>query len=396
MLDEFEARQRILDKVSPAPVIWVPLELSQGQVLAQAINGIIDSPVFDNSSMDGYAVRAEETQTGSLLKVAELEQAAGPDFQLVLEPGEAIRIFTGAAIPEGANAVIMQEDVERTDGVIKITEGVEKSENIRRRGGDVCAGQLLLSRGELMTPTRIGLIASQGISEIPVHCRPMVNVITTGDELVDPGAPLIPGEIYNSNGPMLKAAAEHAGAIASTDHALDDVDMLGLTLENAISTGDIVIIAGGVSVGERDYVKQVLQSLGVITDFWRVNVKPGKPFLFGQHPDGTLVFGLPGNPVSAYVTFNIFALPAIRKALGVSVVSSEAGQGTISGVAQEEMKNTGDRPHYLRGKSENGAIALSGTQQSHAVFGLSKANCLIRLEPGQVISKGEPVSAFVI
>lgn len=396
MLDEFEARQRILDQVEACSVIWVPLELAANQVLAQSITGVIDSPVFDNSSMDGYAVRAEEAQTGSVLKVAEREQAAGPDQHLELLRGEAIRIFTGAAIPQGADAVIMQEDVERADDTIKVTEGVVSGENIRRRGGDVCAGQLLLSRGDLLTPSRIGLIASQGIPEVPVHCRPMVNIITTGDELVEPGAPLIPGEIYNSNGPMLKAAAEQAGAIAATDHAIDDIDMLGMTLENALTTGDIVIIAGGVSVGERDYVKEVLNSLGVVTDFWKVNVKPGKPFLFGKHADGTLVFGLPGNPVSAFVTFNIFALPAIRKRLGLAVRAQDAGIGSVTGPALEDMQNKGDRPHYLRGISSSKGIALSGTQQSHAVFGLSKANCLIRLKPEEQIAKGETVTGFTI
>jgi molybdopterin molybdotransferase len=151
-----------------------------------------------------------------------------------------------------------------------------------------------------------------------------------------------------------------------------------------------------VSVGERDYVKEVLNELGVVTEFWRVKVKPGKPFLFGTHHDGTLVFGLPGNPVSAYVTFSLFVAPVIRRLLGHDTEPSSVGLGTVSGLAEETMRNPGDRPHYLRGICENGRVRLSGTQQSHAIFGLSRANCLIRLEPGQEVAPGDSVACHWI
>jgi len=152
------------------------------------------------------------------------------------------------------------------------------------------------------------------------------------------------------------------------------------------------VIAGGVSVGERDYVKEVLGGLGVVTDFWRVKVKPGKPFLFGWHPDGTLVFGLPGNPVSAYVTFALFVAPVIRRLLGHEIDAASVGMGSVAAVAEEMMDNPGDRPHYLRGICENGRVRLSGTQQSHAIFGLSRANCLIRLDPEQKVAPGDSVT----
>lgn len=396
MLEEWEARRRILELTSPGSVIWVPLELALDQVIAQDVSAVIDSPVFDNSSMDGYAVRAAEAATGDQLKVNPMVQAAGGDLGVLCESGEAVRVFTGAVIPQGADAVIMQEDVERRGDRIEILEGVEPGENIRRRGSDVCAGQKLLRRGEVMTPARLGLLASQGIPEIPVHARPLVQIVTTGDELVEPGAPLIPGEIYNSNSPMLQAAVSKAGGIGAVSHACDEPGELKEVLSRTLAAADMVVIAGGVSVGERDYVKESLTDLGVITEFWRVKVKPGKPFVFGRHPDGTLVFGLPGNPVSAYVTFSLFVAPVIRRLLGHEVTEGTAGLGEVSGIATEVMSNPGDRPHYLRGICEGGRIRLSGTQQSHAIFGLSRANCLIRLGPEEEIKIGDPVSGFAI
>jgi len=396
MLEEWEARRRILELTSPGSVIWVPLELALDQVIAQEVSAVIDSPVFDNSSMDGYAVRAVEAATGNQLKVNATVQAAGGDLGVHCASGEAVRVFTGAVIPEGADAVIMQEDVERRGDRIEILEGVEPGENIRRRGSDVCTGQKLLRRGEVMTPARLGLLASQGIPEIPVHARPLVQIVTTGDELVEPGAPLIPGEIYNSNSPMLQAAVSKAGGIGATSHACDEPGELKEVLSRALAAADMVVIAGGVSVGERDFVKEALTDLGVITEFWRVKVKPGKPFVFGRHPDGTLVFGLPGNPVSAYVTFSLFVVPVIRRLLGHEVTDGTVGLGDVSGIATEVMSNPGDRPHYLRGICEGGKIRLSGTQQSHAIFGLSRANCLIRLGPEEEVRIGDAVTGFAI
>ncbi len=403
MIEETEARQRILDASATGPVMWVPLSMAAGKIASESLGARIDSPVFDNSSMDGYAVRALECKTGDVLKVARQIQAAGPDPGYVLQPGEALRIFTGAPIPSGADAVIMQEDVQFADDErtsIKIIEGVELAENIRRRGSDVCEGQLILEKGQPISPTTIGLLASQGLPNIPVYQSPMVNIVSTGDELVEPGEWLTDGEIYNSNGPMLEAAVEQLGGVAARFQARDDRVHLRSVLEKALQTGDFVLIAGGVSVGDRDFVKETLVELGVKTEFWRVKVKPGKPFLFGRFEDRVSVFGLPGNPVSAFVTFSLFAAPAIQKWLGrPSVSADQPALEAFTGIVGQDLESRGDRPHYLRVKvdRENGnRIMPFGTQQSHAVFGLARADALLRMEPGQNLDEGDSVTAWWI
>ena len=397
MLEESEARERILAGIEEGPVIWLPVGLARNRVAAQEIRGIADFPEFDNSSMDGYAVRASETQEGGVLRVSPEEQPAGPDRDLELTSGQAIRIFTGAPIPRGADAVIMQEDVERKGNQITIRESVVVGENIRRRGGDVCSGQKIINQGDALTPARLALLASQGIDEVPVHMNPMIHVVTTGDELVQAGEHRVPGQIYDSNGILLKSAIEDLGGIAEQVHLRDNRELMQQALAILCEVSDFVVIAGGVSVGERDFVKEVLNTIGVETSFWRVRVKPGKPFLYGRHPNGCSVFGLPGNPVSAFVTFQIFVAPALRKWLGF--LSRHGSPGTIikyMGKAGVELANHGDRPHYLRAIVDHGAVYLSGTQQSHAVFGLSKANCLIRLEAGEVVAEGDPVYGLPI
>ncbi|MCB1229228.1 MAG: molybdopterin molybdotransferase MoeA, partial [Verrucomicrobiae bacterium] len=312
MIEETEARRRILEAIplGGGPEETVSLEEALGRVLSREIVGRVDLPGFDNSSMDGYAVRAVEAVAGAKLQIAG-EQPAGPDLRLALESGQAIRIFTGAPIPAGADAVIMQEDVRRLadSNRIEIVEGVESGENIRPRGGDVCAGQKLFEAGVVIGPAAIGLLASQGYTEVPVFAKPRVGIVTTGDELREPGqgeTSLPQGCLYNSNGPMLAALVRELGARPRRWHAPDEPEALRAMLAEALEASDFLLVAGGVSVGDRDFVKETLAELGVASDFWRVRVKPGKPFLFvwgkqshGGSP-GAFVFGLPGNPVSAF------------------------------------------------------------------------------------------------
>ena len=395
MIDELEARRRILAVTPVGGVERVWLAEACGRGAMENFVGQVDLPGFDNSAMDGYAVRAAEASGGARLRVSG-EQPAGRDLGLVLEAGAAIRIFTGAPMPPGADAVVMQEDVERVGDEIVVAEAAEPGEFVRRRGADVCVGQKLFGVGDRIGAARVALLASQGISEVKVAVVPRVSVVTTGDELCDPGpgVELEAGEIFNSNGAMLASMVESFdGEASGRFHASDESGDLSEKLRSALEASDVVIVAGGVSVGERDLVKEELAALEVRSDFWRVKVKPGKPFLFGRQGE-KLVFGLPGNPVSAFTTFLLFVAPALRRWSGAKV-SDDLPLPGLSVVAGEAFGNRGDRPHYLRGRVDaEGRFLPVGMQQSHAIFGLSRAGAMTRLEAGQSVVAGEKLRAW--
>ncbi|MGI9243054.1 MAG: molybdopterin molybdotransferase MoeA [Verrucomicrobiales bacterium] len=400
MIEEAEARARILAAV-PAPVSeLIPLEIALGRYAGEEVVAGVAIPGFDNSAMDGYAVRAADATTGAELKVTG-EQAAGSSLGLVLGAGEAIRIFTGAPMPEGADAVVMQEDTERGGDVVRITDAAAgPGEFVRRRGSDLCEGQRILTAGDRLSPQRIGLLASQGISKAPVGQMPRIGVMSTGDELVAAGCDLGEGQIYDSNGIMLASMAQRLmpGALTVRRyHAGDEISPLRKVLTRALDENDVLVIAGGVSVGDRDLVKPTLEEVGVETGFWRVRLKPGKPFLFGSGNAGRkLVFGLPGNPVSAFVTFEVFVAPALRRWMGAR--EDEVMPRPIRVELAEAVENSGGRPHYLRGILDGSGRRFSpaGMQQSHALNGLARADALLRLEPGESVGAEGEVAVFPV
>ncbi|MFT5469379.1 MAG: molybdopterin molybdotransferase [Verrucomicrobiales bacterium] len=382
MLDEFEARSRILAAATPAAAEAVPLRDALGAYAAEDIAAKLALPGFDNSQVDGYAVRAREAFHGARLNISG-KQPAGANRGLTVSHGEAIRIFTGAPIPNEVDAVVMQEDTEIfSKGRIRIREGVDEGDFIRRKGSDLCVGQKILQHGDLLTPSRVGVLASQGMTEVNVR-QPRVAVVTTGDELVNPGGELPDGAIFNSNGPMLASAVHKLGVTRVTErHAPDETKKLTETLEAALGDSDVCIIAGGVSVGEHDLVKGVLGKLGVDGGFWRVRVKPGKPLFFGKKGD-RLVFGLPGNPVSAYITFQLFVRPALLRVAGAKIPDEAPPLPTRDADLTDEVVNDrGNRPHYVRGWFDETAETFRpvGLQQSHALYGMSRTNALVRVD----------------
>lgn len=399
MLTEDAARARILAGIEPLPPRYAPLLRAHGCFAVREAYAVQPLPSFDNSAMDGYAVAfapgATSLGPGTVLRVSGT-QAAGPDQGIKITPGEALRIFTGAPVPACADAVVMQEDVQRDGDRIVLNERVGTGEFIRRAGGDLARGQRLYTPGSRLTAQRIGLLASQGLAEVAVGGVPKAAVLTTGDELRPPGHPLGPGEIYESNGAMLGSLVAAAGAVPTLlGPARDDPADLDAKLAAGLSGQDVLIIAGGVSVGERDFVKDRLRAAGVELDLWRVQIKPGKPFLYGRgRASGTRVFGLPGNPVSAFVTFLLFVRPALLRLAGAA--NGELLLPTFLALTAEELTNADRRPHYLRGKLDQaGRFSLGGRQESHALYALSQSRALVRVDPGQTIAAGSVVRAQV-
>lgn len=389
-LEEDEALARILAGVIRLPAETVALPDARGRFAALGAVATHALPGFDNSSMDGYAI-AQALPAGARLRV-EGTQAAGADGGLRVRPGGAVRIFTGAPLPTGTAAVVMQEDVDRQGDGIVLREAVAAGEFIRRAGSDLARGQTLFEAGARLHPARLALLASQGVAQVAVGRRARVAILTTGDELRGPGEPLGAGELYESNGTALAAlVAEAGGAPRLLGAAPDHRAALDAQLAAGLAGSDALIVAGGVSVGERDLVKDALAAAGVEIDLWRVRIKPGKPFLSGRAPGGTAVFGLPGNPVSAFVTFLLFVRPALLKMMGAQ---GAEGGGEVRARAASELVNPGDRPHYQHGCLEaGGRFRALGLQQSHALFGLSRSNALVRVAPGQRVAVGEEIVA---
>ncbi|MEX2196208.1 MAG: gephyrin-like molybdotransferase Glp [Thermoleophilaceae bacterium] len=312
LIDIAEARARVLAAVAPGPVEEVAVGEANGRVLGEDVAAAGDSPPFDSSAMDGYAVVAG---AAAELPVVD-ESRAGRPAQLALAAGEAIRISTGAAVPEGADSVIPVERVEELGDSVRVPDWAA-DRNIRRAGEDMRAGAAVLAAGTPVGPAELAVLVAAGAEHVRCAVRPRVAVLATGDELVEPGEPLGPGQIRNSNAYALGALAERAGAeVVLRRRVPDDARVTRDELAAAIEAADVVCVSGGVSVGPHDHVKPALEALGVEERFWGVRVKPGKPTWFGVAPGGGLVFGLPGNPVSAMVTFHLFARPALRRLAG--------------------------------------------------------------------------------
>ena len=375
VISEEEAHQKILSEVQALPPRAVPLLESVDHFVRRDLFARIASPRFDNSSMDGYALVANSAPENARLKIIG-EQPAGLDRGLVLGDGETIRILTGAPIPRGADAVIMQEDVRIEGNEIVTNAAVEPGENVRPRGADVAEGQKLVSLGERIRPATVALLASQGFSEFEIGGEVRASIVTTGDEIVQAGTALQAGQIYDSNSPLLHTLARKSGAqVVSVRHCADDAQEIEDAFR-AATTFDVLIISGGVSVGARDLVKPALAAIGASLDLLRVAVKPGKPFLFGR-AGSCLIFGLPGNPVSAYMTFLLFVRPALLKLRGAN--DAEFPLVSVPARLAEGIENPGDRPHYVRGQLKSGVFSAVGRQESHALFGLHQSNALLRL-----------------
>jgi len=393
VISEEEARQKILSAIVPLPATEVSLGDALDRFAAIDLFATIPLPPFDNSAMDGYAVVAGSAGKNARLKIVG-EQPAGPSKNLSLSTGEAVRIFTGASIPTGADAVVMQEETEREgDFVLIRAEKISVGDFVREAGADLAVGQQILRRGNRMHPVTLGLLASQGIESVRVGALARVAIVTTGDELVAPGQERRAGEIFESNGVMLDALARNTGVqVTMQKHCPDNFNTLCTALREAVQH-DALIISGGVSIGEHDLVREALREIGAEIDLWRVAVKPGKPFLFGKR-DRCLIFGLPGNPVSAFVTFLTFVRPTLLQLMGAT--NDALALPRASARLTHEVTGDETRPHYFRGELAGRRFTVIGRQESHALFGLARANALLRVPPGKKLSAGSEVEVLLI
>lgn len=315
LMDADEARATLIGAAQPLTAVEnVTLADAAGRVLAEDARSPLDVPGYDNSAMDGYAVRtADFADAGATLRVAQRIPAG--QTGVALAAGTAARIFTGAPVPPQADAVVMQEECAAEDGKVSIARRVRPGENIRPRANDVKTGETVLTAGTLLSPQAVGLLASLGIASVPVRRQLRVAVFSTGDEIIEPGETLAPGQIYNSNRYTLISALQRAGCeVLDLGRVEDTFDATRAALIDASGKADLILTSGGVSVGEEDHIRNAVESEGRI-NLWRVRMKPGKPLAFGLVRE-TPFIGLPGNPVSAFVTFCLFAMPFIRRAQG--------------------------------------------------------------------------------
>ncbi len=395
MLELEDARDRILAAIAPLTPETVPLAAAVNRVMAGCILSPVALPPFDSSAMDGYAVLARDVAAARADAPVRLrlcgQVAAGGVFAGQIQPGNCVRIFTGSPLPGGADAVVMQEDTRvdpnRPDDVW-ILDGARPWENIRLRGEDVKEGAVLGESGDVVGVGRLALLAAAGVRELQVSRQPVLGLLATGSELIEAGEPAGPGKIFESNRVTLAALLGQAGAVANIFPLVPDtLAATRAALERAFHSCDAVVTTGGVSVGDFDFVKSAFEQLGGRMDFWKVAIRPGKPFVFGRLGDKFL-FGLPGNPVSALVTFLMLVRPAIRRWQGASDGNLPSHPGALA----EPLANPGDRRHFVRVRVDAaGRVCSTGIQASHILSSLAGANGLVDVPPKTTLGAGQTV-----
>ena len=383
-----EAQELVLAHVEPLPAETVAVENAVGRVLAEPASSTIDLPPFDSSAMDGFALRSVDTP-GTL--PVPLRIAAGTPASRGLAPEEAMGIATGGAVPQGADAVIPLEYVVENDNTIEIQDPVEPGANIRRAGGDLRKGAVVVEAGVRLGATQVAALSAAGVADVRVSQKPRAAVLATGSELRRPGEPLEPGQIYEANGVLIEAQLASAGAaVERLSTVADDDEAHRAALERGLAA-DVLVTSGGVSVGPHDLVRRIEAELGVEEVFWGVSVKPGKPISFGVR-GGRLVFGLPGNPVSVLVGFELFVRPAVLALQGVAQPLPRFERGRLGG----ELEQNPGRDELVRGRiafDDDGPLVepLPG-RESHMIARAALADALVLVRRGDGrLRPGDPV-----
>ncbi|MBB2163330.1 molybdopterin molybdotransferase MoeA [Gluconacetobacter sp. 1b LMG 1731] len=380
MLSVAEAQARILADLVPTGPELVPLADSWGRIVAADIVARLDNPPADVSSMDGYAVRAADCAPGGVLSLVG-ESPAGHPFAGQVGPGETVRIYTGSLVPDGADAILIQENAQEDKGAVTVTVPPGSGQYIRRRGQDFAQGKVVVPAGRALTARDIGLAAAANHAWVPVRRRPVVVILSTGDEIALPGEPIAPGGIANSNTPMLAALVRACGGVPVMLPSARDTASDIARLAQGIETADLLLTAGGASVGRYDLVQQGLEQIGLSVDFWKIAMRPGKPLMHGRI-GRVPVLGLPGNPVAALVCGLVFALPAIRTLAGHTAPHLPEDMAILGGDLPENDR----RADYLRATlsraPDGGLIATAFSRQDSAMLHtLASSDALIMRPP---------------
>jgi molybdopterin molybdotransferase len=398
MIELEQAVEKILASIPAPKAESISLTEASRRVVAEKILATTDLPPFDNSAVDGYAVRAQDVASANSQSPVSLHLAgriaAGEKVPGELSAGQCIRIFTGSTLPPGADAVVMQEDT-KVDGnephKVLFLDSAKPWENVRFRGEDIKRGAMIVTPGEMFGAAHIALLAACGTAQVPVNRRPSVALLATGSELQEAGSPLAPGQIYESNRAALAPLIASTGALPKNFPIVpDDPEATRAALSRAFAECDIVITCGGVSVGEMDFVKSAFEELGGKLEFWKVALKPGRPFVFGRRGE-KLLFGLPGNPVSAFVTFLLLARPALLRWQGAAKVNLPASLGILA----EPLANPDNRRHFMRvAMDTKGNIHSAGTQASHFLSSLAVSDGLVDMPPKTTFAAGTTIQVL--
>lgn len=402
MLSIHQAKQVILNRTFQLDAIYIPIIEALNYTLSKDIHSPIDLPPFPQSSMDGYAFTFKSLLTHQSLEVKHII-AAGDDMSYTIHEGEAVRIFTGAPIPPGADTVVMQEKTEIKEGRLFVHDLLlAKAANYRNKGSEIKSGDLALSKGTKINPAAIGFLASMGIAEVEVYRTPSVSILVTGDELSSIGQPLHLGQVYDSNSYTLIAAFKQAGiSDIRIHHIPDQIDVLKKTMEDVLLQTDLLVLTGGVSVGDFDFVTKAAESIGIQTIFHKIKQKPGKPMYFGtfesisvenEKHTSKFVFGLPGNPASALTCFYEYIEPVLKKMVG-SLSAVRTLQAPITAIYKKPAGLT----HFLKAIYDGHAVTPLDAQESFRLKSFAGANALI-VVPEEVIEliQGQSVEIHVL
>jgi molybdopterin molybdotransferase len=389
-----QAKSLLVNNVDTLETISKELIEAMGYVMVEDIFSPIDLPPFTSSAMDGYAVHSSDIRNKPPFKLKIKGEMRAGDFKRInAAKGEAVRIFTGAPLPSGSDCVVIQEQTQQNGDFILIEKIVGKHENIRFKGEEIKKSQKVLSKGTVINPAVIGLLSIMGIDEVRVIRAPKVYAIVTGNELVRPGIPLRPGQVYDSNSFSIHSALKKTGVDKiKVLRKGDSLRAIRKAFERGVSESDAIIFSGGISVGKYDSVRELFKKVGVETIFYKVEQKPGKPIYFGSY-NRKLIFGLPGNPVSSLVCFYEYVYPALRKMMGHYPIFLQEKNLVLL----KEISTKGGKVNFLRGRAYNDKVIPLKFQDSHMLSTFAKANCLIVVPKNKkLLKKGEQVRVQIL